>query len=264
MSWLDRLSRVPRVLGQVGFEKERAALALLPLGFFVSLYTVIAVTAPPGWTPAFAALAGCYLMAFLAVASQWFWGRWFASGLGWSGFMVGLGLIFHPDIGWNPLVGAYTIMHGAVIALLMGAKMAANYELQPAWRERFSMDEYGVARLGKTVTRASASLPTLILWALAPRTGQAIALAAAAAVVVGACGLAGILRMRTWGAVALLAAGMIVGAGWLFTPGPDALAQADVPAAALWTTLGAPGLALGLLAWATLPLVRPAWRFLRG
>src|SRR5881394_1299408 len=96
-----------------------------------------------------------------------------------------------------------TILHAVVILALMGSKMASRYELQPAWRERFAMDEYGVSRLGKAVTRASASLPTLIMWALGPGQGQGFQIAGFLAFMLGACGVAGMLRLRTWGALAL-------------------------------------------------------------
>jgi hypothetical protein len=264
MSWLERLTGLRGVVRGMGFEKERAAVALLPLGFFVSLYTVVAFTAPPTWAPAFGALALCYLTAFLAVASQWFWGRWFASGLGWSGLMVGLASLVHPDIGWNPMLATYTALHAVIIATLIGSRMASRYELQPAWRERFAMDEYGVARLGKAVTRASASLPTLILWALAPRTGQGIEIAAALFFLIGACGVAGMLRLRTWGAIALGLTGVAMAVAWMFLPGPRALTEADAGILSFWSTLTSPGVTLGLVAWALLPLARPAWRFLAG
>ena len=95
-----------------------------------------------------------------------------------------------------------------ILAALWGSKMAARYELQTEWRERYGMDEFGVARLGKAVTRGSASLPTLIMWALAPREDQGMLaqLLPTIAFLVGALGVAAILRLRTWGLLALGAA----------------------------------------------------------
>jgi hypothetical protein len=260
MSWLERLTGVRSRVRELGFEKERAALALLPLGFLTSLYAVMSFIVPGEWKPTFGALALCYATAFMAVAAQWFWGRWFASGLGWSGFMVGLGLMVNPDIGWNPLLATYAGLHALVIAALIGSKMAARYELQPAWRERFSMDEYGVTRLGKAVTRASASLPTLIMWALSPRPGQGLEIAGAVAFIIGACGVAGMLRLRTWGAVALAVAAAVVGVVWLFLPAPSVLDAG-------WRSVGytslAPAFTIAVVMWAMAPLARPAWRFVR-
>ena len=88
----------------------------------------------------------------------------------------------------------------------MGKKMAARYDLQEAWRERYKMDEFGVARLQKTVTRAAASLPSVIIWALAPEGGgHGVPSAALAALVLAAAGLRGLVRMRSWGVLALAA-----------------------------------------------------------
>jgi hypothetical protein len=170
MDWLERVKQGKAFLKELGYERERAAVALLSLSFFGILYFLVSLNAPPGWAPVFAGLMICYLTAFLALASQWFWARWFASGLGWSGFM--LGLMSLVMIGWHPSLAIYTVLHGIIVGALMGQKMSSRYELQSAWRERYGMDEYGVARLGKAVTRGAASLPTLIMWALAPREGD--------------------------------------------------------------------------------------------
>ena len=72
-------------LDEVGFEKSRRALAALALSFFITMYLLVALSVDSGWAPAFLALAVCYVVAFLAVTADWFWGRWFASGLGWCG-----------------------------------------------------------------------------------------------------------------------------------------------------------------------------------
>jgi len=75
--------------------------------------------------------------------------------------------------------------------------MAERFDLQPAWRERYGMDEFGVARLRKTVTRASASLPSVIFWALGPKDpGQGMAFAAVAAVALTVVGLRGVVRLE--------------------------------------------------------------------
>jgi hypothetical protein len=153
----------------------------------------------------------------------------------------------------------YTGLHALVIMTLLGQKMAARYELQPAWRERYAMDEYGVARLGKAVTRASASLPTLIMWALAPRQDQGMELVPLIALVVAASGLAAMLRLRTWGVMATAAVAVLVGVSATVAPhlGSLAVAGGDIPMSGLWQLLGAPGLAVALAVWAVLPLARP-------
>ena len=166
------ITRVAERLNSIGFERARRAFAALVLSLFVSLYLVLALilymNGAEIWVPAFVALAACYGVAFMGVAAEWFWGRWFAAGLGWSGLMVAVATLV---IGgeWNPVLAAFGGLHLLVIGMLAGAKMAARFDLQPGWRERYGMDEFGVARLRKTVTRASASLPSVILWALAPK-----------------------------------------------------------------------------------------------
>ena len=202
-------------LNGIGFERTRRAIAALALSLFVSLYLLIAMNAPEGFTAAMFALSLCYGVAFVGVVSELFWGRWFASGLGYSGVMVSIGSMV--IVGWNPVLAIYGGLHAVVVTVLMGAKMAARYDLQPAWRERYKMDEFGVARLKKTVTRAAASLPSMILWALGPREGssmtfsvishQAIALVALGLAVLG---IAGLTRTRTWGVLALAAAAVVL------------------------------------------------------
>ena len=81
--------------------------------------------------------------------------------------------------------------------------MASRYELQATWRERYAMDEFGVARLGKAVTRGAASLPTLIMWALAPREGDQMLLLGGLALLLAVGGLSGLVRLRSWGLLAL-------------------------------------------------------------
>lgn len=194
-------------LDDFGFEKTRRAVAALALSFFVSLYVMLSLNAPDGWAPAFLALALCYVVAFLAVAAEWFWGRWFAAGLGWSGLMVAV--MSTVMLGWMWPLAIYGGLHGLVVVLLLGKRMTALYDLQEGWRKRFAMDEFGVARLRKTVTRSAASLPSMILWALGPTDpgqGSLHGLFLLLAVGFGVAGLAGVIRLRTWGLVAMGAA----------------------------------------------------------
>ena len=195
--WLTRLE-------DIGFAKTRRAIAAFMLTVFVFLYFALAMNAPEGWGRAFLALSLCYLVAFGGLVAEWFWGRWFATGIGWSGLMVGVFSLVM--FGWSIPLAAYTGFHGLVVACLLGKKMAAIYDLQEAWRARFQMDEFGVARLRKTVTRSAASLPGLILWALGPKNpDQSMVHAAISATVAiaGISGLLGVLKGRTWGVLAL-------------------------------------------------------------
>jgi hypothetical protein len=250
-------------LDEIGFERTRRATAALALSLFAILYLLFSLNAPPEWGKAFAGLALCYLVAFFGVAAEWFWGRWFASGLGWSGVMVAIASLLM--IGWTPPLAIYGGVHLVIVLALMGKKMAARYDMQEAWRARYRMDDFGVARLRKTVTRAAASLPSVILWALGPKEpGQGMVLAGAGvlAAIFAVAGLRGVIRLRSWGLLALAASGALlltVGAmtSSLLPVSVDGLNGGSV---IVWR-----GALLGavLLAAAVAPFVRPAFRYLR-
>jgi len=252
-------------LDEVGFEKSRRALAALALSFFVSMYLLVALSVDSGWAPAFLALAACYVVAFLAVTADWFWGRWFASGLGWSGIMVTV--LSLAMIGWIPQLAIYGGLHAVVVLALTGKKMAAQYDMQESWRQRYGMDEFGVARLRKTVTRAAASLPSLILWALGPKEGQGMLLAAAgiATLLTAAGGLRHLIQLRTAGWIMLAGATASL---WLLSSTPASL---SVPSLHLMGPVGYSPALVGVplfvatlfLSLATLPFAGPALRFLR-
>ena len=201
---MKSISELTSWVTNFGFVKTRRAVAALPLSFFAMLYVMVSLNAPEGWTGALVGLAACYLVAFLAVVAEWFWGRWFATGIAWSGVMVGgISLVM---LGWSLPLAIYTALHALVLVLLMGPRMAALYDLQEAWRAKFRMDEFGVARLRKTVTRAAASLPGMILWALGPKNPEQSLVHGAFALgvgVLGVVGLGAVLRGRTWGLLAL-------------------------------------------------------------
>ena len=135
--------------------------------------------------------------------------------------------------------------------------MADHYENQPAWRERYGIDEYGFVRIKRAVKSTATALPTLVFYTLAPRQDQA---ALVALLVVAGLGFWGLIRLRTWGVVLLgvatawtavsiaLSAGEL---GWLpYTDGPVGL-----------TWIG--GVALVALCLGVAPFVMPAIRFLR-
>ena len=259
MNWLERLSAWKGKLKEIGCEKERAALALLSLSFFVIVYFLVAFNTPPEWARVFCALSVLYLVGFLAVASQWFWARWFATGLGWSGFMVGVMALVM--FGWNPALFIYTALHGTIITMLLGPKMAARYELQTAWRERYKMDDFGVARLGKAVTRGSASLPTLVMYALAPREGDQALWLPLLGLGLGLLGLTAVLRLKSWGLLVLGAGAGVTAAAFLLLPSVDAVAQ-GLPLAATWNLLASPPLALAFTTAALAPFLGAVVRFL--
>jgi len=242
-------------LGALGYERVRRAVAALSLSFFAIVFLFIAFSVPvPGWQAPFVALAACYLVAFFAVVAEWFWGRWFATGLGWSGIMVAI--IAISNLGWDPGLAIYGLLHAAVVVPLAGKSMAARYDLQEAWRQRYKMDDFGVARLRKTITRSAASLPSVILWALAPKEpgqGMLLSLVALALVVTG---LGGLVRLRTWGWLAVGMSAVVT----LF--GGGLLASAAFPSFAFPAFAG-PDLAICFLVAAVIPFVLPALRFVR-
>jgi hypothetical protein len=254
-------------LNNIGFERTRRAVAALALSLFVFLYLLVSVNPPSDeWRLAFLAMAACYGVAFMGVGAEWFWGRWFAAGLGWSGVMVGVASMVM--IGWSPVFGIYAALHALVVLALAGKKMAERFDLQPAWRERYGMDEFGVARLRKTVTRASASLPSVILWALAPKEpgqGMLVTVAFGSAGLLALGGLRAVIRRRSWGLFALAGAAALL-IPWGFGAGALHLVSlAGEQAGSLWPLMllsVRPALLGALLVAAVLPFAAPACRYL--
>ncbi len=179
------------------------------------------------------------------MVAEWFWGRWFATGIGWSGLMVAVFGMFM--IGWVPALAIYGVLHALIVLPLAGKSMAARYDLQEGWRQRYKMDDFGVARLRKTITRSAASLPSLILWALGPKEpGQGMRVALA-----GALG-AGRGRFRRSGPPADLGLGGGRGVGGGRAVGGHLLAS-----------VAAPVIASGSVSSAALPVFipwDPTWR----
>src|SRR5579872_4802374 len=151
----------------VGFVGERKALALLCLAFYVAFYGLMALLTGNhpdlhAWWMCFAALCACYSLGFFALAAEWFWARWFAIGLGYSGLtMAGWGILMQRAL--EPTLVFYGITHGLIALLLQGEKLAAQFDAKPGWREQLHLDEAGVVKLRHTVTRAAAGLPTMIM-----------------------------------------------------------------------------------------------------
>jgi hypothetical protein len=170
-------------------------------------------------------------------------------------------------VGWTPVLAIYGGLHALVVAALLGKKMAARYDLQEAWRTRYKMDEFGVDRLRKTVTRAAASLPSLILWALGPKEGQgagvALAVGALAALALAGVGLRGVVRMRSWGVLALGGALASVAAFGHVAAFMGGLASGGALAVGSLFDLAGPTLAFACLAAAVAPFVGPVRRFWR-
>ena len=114
----------------------------------MALYLLVALSARRGL--GLIALAACYVVAFVAVVAEWFGGRWFATGLAWSGVMVSIAS--SAIVGWVPVLAIMGGLDLLVVVSLAGNKMAARYDLQRPGDSATHMDEFGVARLRKTVT----------------------------------------------------------------------------------------------------------------
>lgn len=232
----------------------------------------MSLNAPEGFGRVFVALSVCYAVAFVGVVAEVFWGRWFATGLAWSGIMMAIAVLVL--LGWMPQMAVFGGMHLVVAVSLMGKKMAARYDMQEAWRTRFQIDEFGVARLRKAVTSAAASLPSMIMWVLAPKEEGLAAVGAVAALVLTVAGLRGLVRLRSWGVLSLAGAGALVAvSGHVGLPflsglgGTDCLGffgsvPAQVKLAWYGEALG-PTLAFVLLAIAVVPFAGAIVRYLR-
>jgi hypothetical protein len=208
---------------------ERRAIASSVLVFFAFVYSAMAFLAPPELTRAYIALAACYGLGFFSVVAGYFWARWYGIGVGLFGLLLSAMGIW--QAGPEPLLLFFGGTHLAAVLSLMGASMGALFEGQPQWRARFHMDDHAVNRLGRSVIRASLGLPMVLVYALLPKPESAL-LAVTALLCAG--GLAGLVRMRSWGVFALGAAAatavIAVGLG----------AFSALPAAALMTAAAAP------------------------
>jgi hypothetical protein len=258
-------------LSQFGFERTRRAMAALVLSAFTTIFFLVSLNAPDGFARVFAALSICYGVAFVGVVAELFWARWFASGLAWSGIM--LAIVVLTQLGWVPQFAFFGGMHLLIAVALMGKKMALRYDLQEAWRTRYKIDDYGVARLRKAITSTAASLPSMIMWLLAPRE-ESFAVAGVAALVLAVLGLRGLVKMRSWGVLALAGAATVAGgvatASALFGAIGQGIGQgigttAGVSVATVPTimSIAAAPLAVLFLAAALIPFAGPVIRFMR-
>ncbi len=179
------------------FVGERKALAAMVLAFYGLLYLLNGLLGPPPFMAMFLGLSLCYLTGFFGLVAGYFWARWFTLGLAFSGLGVA-GLMLW-QIGLDPVVIFWGVTHGVVALSLLGDGPASAFDGRADWRERWKMDESSAQRLGKSITRAGASLPYLIVAGLAPRQDSL----ALVALLVGVAGIWALLRMRAWSVFAL-------------------------------------------------------------
>lgn len=217
------------------------------------LYLLVTFQAPDGWGAAFGSLAAIYGAGFLGVVAGYFWARWFVIGLGLSGFMTGvISMLQMGDIEYTMLFYAGT--HIAVSGLLWGDGMAKAFDGKSEWRQRFHLDESATNRLGKSVIRVGVSLPYVVLFALAPREGSALALIGGGLVVTGAFAMS---KMRSWAVVAMGAGTVTMLASVLQSPSLIPYKQ-NLAVNLDFLALGAIGFTMAALT----PFAGPVWRAL--
>jgi hypothetical protein len=231
---------------------ERRALAAAVMAFYFLFYGVIALSqVVPDFSRAFAAISGVYGVAFFALVAGYFWARWYAVGVGLYGVITAAVGVW--QIGAEPVLLFVGGTHLAATVLLWGQAMSLPYDGQIAWRERFHMDESAVQRLGRSVIRAGVSLPFILLYALAPKPDAASLLASLVALTLTGLGLRALIRLRTWGVMALGAAGVLM----------LSIATADVATVGLTTAVMKPAIAGVLLIAAAVPFLAPMIRWVR-
>jgi hypothetical protein len=235
----------------------RRAISLLLLSLYFWNFLLVALVGPEDLYACYAALAAVYGVAFVGVAAEWFWARWFAIGLGQFGAFSLLAL---PQTGPEPTLLVFGISHVLVALFLGGEGMAARYERSETCVERYNFQEESLILMRRAIKSAGMSLPFLILFTLGPRPE----LLHLVALGLGAAGIVGLVRARTWG---LLAAG---GAGAIALA--DGLGLFGAPTHGYFLTtpggsliLHGPGFALlaSLMLLVPLAFARPLTRWLR-
>jgi hypothetical protein len=184
------------------FVGERRALASIVLVFYAMVYGLMALSGmlPPEWTKAMGAMGGVYGLAFFSLVAGYFWARWFALGVALSGVITGVVSLW--QVGPEPVLLFVGGSHLLATVMLWGQAMAGPFDGQTAWRQRFHIDEHAAQRLGKAIIRAGVSLPYILLYALAPKPDAA----QLAVLALTGVGMFGLLRLRTWGVLALAGA----------------------------------------------------------
>jgi hypothetical protein len=228
---------------------ERRALASAVMAFYFLLYFVMAwqQVAPP-LTKALAALAGVYGLAFFSLVAGYFWARWYAVGVGLFGVITAAVGVWQLRAA-EPVLLFLGGTHLAATLMLWGTTMSEPYDGQTAWREKFHMDDNAVQRLGRSVIRAGVSLPFVLLYALGPKEPASL-LAALVALCLTGLGIRALVRLKSWGVLALGAAGFVLTA----MAGVD-LFQGD-------GNVVLPAIAGLLLIAAAVPFARPVARWL--
>lgn len=231
---------------------ERRALAAAVFAFYFLAYGMLVLSGalPPEFGKAFAAIAGVYGLAFFALVAGYFWARWYAVGVGLYGVITSAVGIW--QLGAEPVLLFVGGTHLAATLMLWGSAMSEPYDGQTAWREKLHMDDSAVQRLGRAVIRAGVSLPMVLLYALAPKPEMASTVLAVVALVLTGVGFRALVRLKTWGVLALGGAGAIM----------LTLAGADLVMGASDVWVLRPALAGSLLFAAVAPYFAPMARWI--
>lgn len=236
----------------------RRAISLLLLSLYFWNFLLVALVGPEELYACYAALSAVYGLAFLGVAAEWFWSRWFAIGLGQFGAFFLLAL---PQTGPEPSLIIFGVSHLLVALFLGGEGMAARYEHSETCAERYNFQEESLVLMRRSIKSAGMSLPFLILYTLGPRPE----LLHLVVLGLGVAGIAALLRARTWGVLAAGTAGALALADGLglfgapthgyFLTSPSGTLMLHGPLFALLA---------GLMLLVPATFARPIARFLRG
>jgi hypothetical protein len=229
---------------------ERRAIAALMFAFWFVMYLMNALLGGGPLAKLLYGMAGVYGLAFFSLVAGYFWARWYSVGVSLFGIIVaGIGLW---QMGPEFQILFIGITHLTATVMLWGNGMSSLYDGQTAWREKFHMDEHAVQRLGRSVIRAGVSLPMVLIYGLAPKQPAAMIVSVGALLLVG-FGLRALVQMKTWGVLAIGAAGglMLSLSGVQMLTGSDQLALQ-------------PALAGALLVFAAWPWAKPLARAVRG
>ncbi len=215
----------------MSFIGERRALAAAVFAFYFLAYGMLVLIGmvPPEMNKAFAAIAGVYGLAFFSLVAGYFWARWYAVGVGLYGVITAAVGMW--QLGAEPVLVFVGGTHLAATVFLWGNAMSGPYDGQTAWREKLHMDENAVQRLGRSVIRAGVSLPFVLLYALMPKPEAASTVLSLIALGLAGVGFHAVVKLRTWGLLAMGAAGglMVTLAGtdlWMGASGMYALRPA--------------------------------------
>lgn len=234
---------------------ERRGIAATILAFYAFIYLLVAMSGvAPEWTACYGSMAAVYGLGFFSLVAGYFWARWYAIGLGLSGAITAIIAMF--QIGVDESLLFYGGTHGVISLMLWGKFMALPFDGRKDWRERFHIDENGAHKLGRAVIRAAVSLPYVVIYALAPKQGMDVF--GFVALALAGTGIWGLVKLRTWGVVALAGSAAALVAG--IVTGPAGIASGDP---AIGVKLAA-SIGLAAAVAAVVPFARPLYRYLAG